>query len=246
MSDLPKPGAAVKRDRVLTNTELAAVWGAAEKAVGPFGPAIRLLALTAARRDEIASMRWSEVHGDESALPAERSKNGEPHMIAAPAAAKLIQDAPRIGDDGFVFTTTGKTPVSGWSKAKRALDAAAAELYGRPLPAWRLHDLRRTAATGMQRLGVGLQTVESHPRACLRIVLALLGSISATVSKMRSARRLRLGPVSSSASHGSGEIHAFEPPTAEPLVLGANNPDRRGQAHQYRVVACNYGRGRSY
>ena len=62
MADLPKPGAAVKRDRVLTDRELAAVWKAAEKLGWPFGPAIRLLTITAARRDEIGSLRWSEIH----------------------------------------------------------------------------------------------------------------------------------------------------------------------------------------
>jgi integrase len=60
-----------------------------------------------------------------------------------------------------VFTTNGETPVSGWSKAKSSLDDAAAKLYGRALPAWRLHDLRRTTATGMQRIGISLQVVEA-------------------------------------------------------------------------------------
>ena len=68
----------------------------------------------------------------------------------------VLTDIPRIGESEFVFTTTGKTPVSGWSKAKADIDAAA--LIS---PPWRLHDLRRTAATGMQRLGVGLQAVEA-------------------------------------------------------------------------------------
>jgi integrase len=162
MADLPRPGAAVKRDRVLADAELAAIWKAAEKTAWPFGPAIKVLVLTAARRDEIGSLRWSEVHGDEIRIPASRSKSGEPRVIPlSAAAAKLLADAPHIGADGDVFTTTGKTPISGWSKAKAALDAAAAEIAGASLKPWRLHDLRRTAATNLQRLGVGLQVVES-------------------------------------------------------------------------------------
>jgi integrase len=163
MADLPKPGAAVKRDRVLTDSEFAAVWKAAEKTPWPFGPAFRLLALTAARREEIGSLRWSsEVHDNELRIPAERSKTGEPRTIPlSVAAAKLLAEAPHIGADGYVFTTTGRTPISGWSKAKKALDTAAAEIAGAPLKPWRLHDLRRTAATNLQRLGVGLQVVES-------------------------------------------------------------------------------------
>ena len=162
MADLPKHGSAVKRDRVLTDSELAAVWKAAGKIGWPFGPAVQLLGLTAARRDEIASLRWPEIHGDEIRIPGERGKTTEPRIIPLSlAAAKLIDTLPHIGDDGFVFTTTGKTPVSGWSKAKRLLDATAAEINGRPLAPWRTHDLRRTAATGLQRIGIGLQVIEA-------------------------------------------------------------------------------------
>src|SRR5262249_50526826 len=90
----------------------------------------------------------------------ERSKTGEPRIIPlSPAAAELIKGLPRHGE--HVFTTNGTTAVSGWSKAKRALDAAAAEINDSPLPAWRFHDIRRTAATGLQRLGIGLQVIES-------------------------------------------------------------------------------------
>lgn len=226
MADLPKPGAAVKRDRVLTNTELAAVWGAAGKAGGPFGPAIRLLALTAARRDEIASMRWSEVHGDEIRIPASRSKNGETHLVPlVPAAAKLLENMPRIGEDGFVFTTTGKTPVSGWSKAKRALDVAAAELYGRPLPAWRLHDLRRTAATGMQRLGVGLQVVES-------VLGHVAGSRAGIVGvyqqhRFEAEKRAALEAWAHEIDrivHGGAGSYVITPPSAPPLGLSPSAP----------------------
>jgi integrase len=159
MADLPKPGAAVKRDRVLADSELAPVWKAAEKTRWPFGPAVQLLILTACRRDEIGSLRWQEVHGDEIRIPAERSKSGEPRIIPlSSAAAKLIAALPRVGD--HVFSANGRG-ISGWSKAKRALDAAVADLNGWPLTRWRLHDLRRTAATGLQRIGIGLQVIES-------------------------------------------------------------------------------------
>ena len=159
MADLPKPGAAVKRDRVLSDSELSSVWKAAEKTAWPFGPAVQLLMLTAARRDEIGSLRWSEIQGDEIQLPAERSKSGEPRIIPLSSVAmKVINTLPRVGD--YVFSANG-SGLSGWSKAKRSIDTAAAELNGGPLAAWRIHDLRRTVATGLQRLGIGLQVVES-------------------------------------------------------------------------------------
>jgi integrase len=159
MADLPKPGSAVKRDRTLSDAELSAVWKAAEKTAWPFGPAVQLLTLLCCRRDEIGSLRWSEIHGDEIRLPGERSKSGEPRIIPLSSLAlKVIGALPRVGD--YVFSANGGG-LGGWSKAKRAIDAAAAALNGGPLAPWRLHDLRRSTATGLQRLGVGLQTIES-------------------------------------------------------------------------------------
>ena len=81
MADLPKPGSAVKRDRVLTDAELASVWKAAEKIGWPFGPAVQLLVLTAARREEIGALSWDEIHGNEIRIPGERSKSGEARII---------------------------------------------------------------------------------------------------------------------------------------------------------------------
>jgi integrase len=158
MADLPKPGKAVKRDRVLDAAELRAVWKAAEKAAWPYGPAIQLLILTAARREEIGALRWSEVHGDEIRIPGERSKTGDPRTIPLSSTAlALMQDLPRVGE--YVFSANG-SGLGGWSKAKRAIDATAAEVNG-PLAPWRLHDLRRTAATNLQALGTVLQVVEA-------------------------------------------------------------------------------------
>ena len=159
MADLPKPGAAVKRDRTLTDAELRCVWLAAEKTPWPFGPAVQLLILIALRREEVSALSWSEIQNGEIHLPASRSKSGEPRVIPlSTQAAEIIKSLPRVGE--YVFSANG-SGISGWSKAKRALDATAAEINGAPLPAWRLHDIRRTVATGLQRLGVGLQVIES-------------------------------------------------------------------------------------
>lgn len=187
IAGVDKPGATIARDRVLTDTELVLVWNAASwdpvKKIGwPFGPAVRLLMLTGARREEIGALRWTEIRGDsfkdkqskaskaKSDIPEDdrielegaRTKNGEPRTIPlSRAAADLILSLPRIDKSEYVFTTTGKTPVSGWSKAKQLLDASAAETKGKLLPKWRLHDIRRTVATVMQRLQISLQVVEA-------------------------------------------------------------------------------------
>jgi len=174
LADADKPGKdkIVRRDRKLEDdAELAAVWHATFKigeagiegaAAGwPFGPLIRLLILTAARCSEIGALRWPEIVDNAISLSGDRTKNAEPRLIPlSPASLQLIEALPRIGDSQFVFTTTGERPVSGRSGAKRQLDRLAL-VDGKPLKPWRLHDFRRTIATRMQKLGIGLQVIEA-------------------------------------------------------------------------------------
>jgi integrase len=169
VADLPKPGAVVKRDRVLTDGELTIIWKAASQTEWPFGPLFRLLILTGGRRQEIGALRWSEIQGGAIELEGVRTKNAERHTIPlSTTAAALIASLPHIAEAEYVFTTTAKTPVSGWSRAKALMDKQAANLNNkRALPGWRVHDLRRSFATGLQRLGVSLQVIE-----------ALLGHVS--------------------------------------------------------------------
>jgi integrase len=152
---LPRASNGKSRERRLTDSELAKVL-AATNSIGTFGPVIRLLALTGARREEIAGLRWSEIDGDTIKLEGARTKNSEAHLIPLSAPAKALLDSmPRIAGSDFVFTTTGEKPISGWSQPKIKLDTASG------VTGWRIHDLRRTVATGMQKLGVTLQTVEA-------------------------------------------------------------------------------------
>jgi len=120
--------------------------------------ATRLLILTGARREEIGQLKWSEIQGDHILLSNGRTKNGEAHIIPLSAPAReLLASVPRIADSDFIFTKDGTKPIAGWSRPKVELDAASG------VADWRIHDLRRTVATGMQKLGVTLQVVE----ACL-------------------------------------------------------------------------------
>jgi integrase len=152
------PTAERSRDRVLTDNELRLVWLASDKIGWPFGPIVKLLILTAQRRDEVVGMRWAELRLDERlwTLPRERVKNNRVHEVPLSDQAIQIIKALPVITGPLVFSTTGKSPFSGFSKAKRRLDAVIAE----PLPHWQLHDLRRTVATGMARLGVVLPVVE--------------------------------------------------------------------------------------
>jgi len=157
MAHLPKPGGEAPRDRVLSDLELAQVFKNVIKLhPAPSGPMFQMLILTGARRAEIAALRWSEIKDDTVILPRERIKSGEARTIPlAPAALAILKDLPRIGPGDFVFTTNGRNPFIDFSGSKRRLDAIT------KIPPWRIHDLRRTVATGLQRLGINLQVIEA-------------------------------------------------------------------------------------
>jgi integrase len=153
-----KPPAVEKaRDRVLSDNELKAVWKAAAEIERPFGPIVQLLILTGQRRTEVGGMTWDELDLDKKlwTLPRGRVKNDTGHEVPLSALAlEIVSKVHRVKGCQFLFSTTGETPVSGYSKAKGALD----EKTG--LTDWRLHDLRRTTASGMARLGIALPVIE--------------------------------------------------------------------------------------
>lgn len=148
--------AQVARDRVLLEAELAAVWRACGD--DDFGRIMKLLILTGQRRDEVAGIAWGELDlaGALWTLPAPRSKNWRAHDVPLSAVALgILADAPRMADRELVFGT-GAGPFSGFGHAKIRLDKRT----GIAVP-WRIHDLRRTAATGMANLGVLPHVVEA-------------------------------------------------------------------------------------
>ncbi|MBL6934275.1 MAG: integrase arm-type DNA-binding domain-containing protein [Alphaproteobacteria bacterium] len=137
------------RHRVLTDDELVDIINAARQIGGIYGGIVQLLVYTAQRRAEVSELRWEELDLDQSlwTLPGERTKNGKPHFIhLSEQAMEVLKDIPKVGE--FVFTTNGRTPFSGFSKAKRQLDELST------VSDWRLHDIRRTATTGIAHLGI--------------------------------------------------------------------------------------------
>jgi integrase len=126
-----------------------------------------LLVLTGQRRSEVAGMKWDELDRTAATwtIPAARAKNGKVHIVPLPETALQLLDE-RAGGQGWpsvghVLTTTGRTPVSGISKAKAALDDLVVTGSALPMAPWRLHDIRRTVATGLQRLGVRFEVTEA-------------------------------------------------------------------------------------
>jgi integrase len=141
------------RDRVLSDTAIKAVWNACGD--DDYARVLRLLLLTGARAEEISCLRWGEVTDGAINLPSERTKNRRPHSIPLSKPAKsIIADLDR-GKRVHVFGRDD-TGFYGWAKCKQRLD----EKLGTTVTPWRVHDLRRTAASGMQRLGIRVEVIE--------------------------------------------------------------------------------------
>lgn len=160
----------LSRDRTLSDDEIRDVW-AALPAVNPvYARIVETLLRTAQRLNEVARLNWDEVEpqGEAWTVPADRYKSKVAHTVPIlPEVAALLGDRPEpvTSRNRYVFSTTGgAAPFSGFSKAKIALDAAIASARKtakqKPMPAWRLHDLRRTARSLMARAGVHADVAE--------------------------------------------------------------------------------------
>jgi integrase len=179
------------RDRALTDDEIRWFWQACDEIGWPFGAVFKLLLLTAQRRDEVGGMKWTEIDVDKRTwtLPRHRVKSDRGHEVhLSDAAIEVLRSLPRIVSAGnerdLVFTATGTTAVSGFGNAKRRFDLIMAEARRHSLglsehtkiPDWRLHDLRRTAATGMARLNIAPHVVDkvlNHSGGTIRGVAAV-------------------------------------------------------------------------
>lgn len=196
LGGLKAPTAETARDRALSDDEIRLFWAGCDKLGWPFGPMFKLLLLTAQRRDEIGRMEWSEIAPGKGlwTIPREKAKNDRTHEVhLSELAIEIVHELPRMSrlkaDAGasepspYAFTTNGERPVSGFSKAKARLDGhmllllragfeqSGADPENAKLEGWILHDLRRTAATGMARLNIAPHVVD-------RILNHVSGTIS--------------------------------------------------------------------
>ena len=152
-----RPGQAISRDRVLSDAEIRLFWTATDQIGEPFGVLLKLLLLTGCRREEVAGMRWSELSEDDTTwtIPSSRTKNWRELVVPFPPLARDIIAGVRRVEGDLIFSTNGRTSVSGFSRVKQRLD----DLMG--AAPWRLHDLRRTCATGMASIGIQPHVVEA-------------------------------------------------------------------------------------
>jgi integrase len=156
------------RDRVLSDGELAAIWKACQP--NDYGDIVRLLILTGQRRDEVGAMQRDELELAGKApkwlIPGNRTKNGRPHEVplSDPAVAILKTATTRPGREDREAVFGDKIDGSGfrgYSKGKAKLDKRIAEQTKKKVAPWRIHDLRRTAATRMADIGIQPHIIEA-------------------------------------------------------------------------------------
>jgi integrase len=143
------------RERILSDTELRAVWAAATEMDGSFGSFVKFLLLTAARRNEAARMIWPEVNGTDWILPPSRNKTKQELVRPLSRAAQsVLASLPRFASSPHVFSITGRTALRNFGKPKARLDQVSG------VTGWTLHDLRRTSRSLLSRAGVNADIAE--------------------------------------------------------------------------------------
>lgn len=223
----------VARDRWLTDDEIKSFWRGCEAEGYPFEQFGKLLLLTGQRLREISDMRWSELDLEKGTLTLKgsRTKNGTLHVLPLPPQAVAILSAiPRFLDSEYVFTTTGRTPISGYGRFKQRLEV----FVGLDAEDWRFHDLRRTAATNMAIMGVQphiIEAVLNHKTGIVSGVAAVYNRYAYVDEKREALERWGRhveGLVDQSLTVGT--LHAQEPspnrekkmPTPSRLALPEN------------------------
>jgi integrase len=213
LSDTPckgmkRPAPVKSRDRVLTDQELGAVWLATKKMGYPFGPYVRLLILTGQRRNEVAKLRWDELDFDENIWTQQDNKSKRTHVVPlVPEAVSILKSLPRLSDE-LVFPARGSSrPISGFSKWKHKLD----QLSG--VNNWTLHDLRRTSATNLAKLGIEPHVTEfvlNHSSQLLKGVASVYNR-HAYIDEKRKALELWSGYISTTVRETAGsQVDEFD------------------------------------
>lgn len=202
---IKKPHSERSRDRVLTMPEIARVWTAAGLLGYPTEHWLRVLLLTGQRRSEVAEMRWRDVDLDAATwtLAAGDTKSDRAHMVPlSPAAVQILQAMPRLGD--YCFTTTGDAPIGSFAQVKVRLDRWMAS-RGEAIEPWLFHDLRRSAATHMVRLGISETIVGRVLNHAAKGVTAQVYALHSYTPEKRHALEAWAAEVERAVNGGGGE-----------------------------------------
>lgn len=202
------PSQETSRDRVLSDSEIVALWNATD--ADRAGPILRMLLLTGQRRDEVRNMRWTELNEAERlwTLPPARTKNKTRHDVPLSRQAwSIIESMPPIAGNDFVFATADR---GGLARAKTRIDKLMPGVEH-----WTLHDLRRTCATGLQKLGVRLEVNE-----------AIMNHISGTRSGIAGIYQRHTGATKSASIYSAGLITSTRWSPASPAPSSSFGPKR--------------------
>jgi integrase len=217
-SRVPHPCVEIVRDRVLSDQELALVWHSAEAVPDPWRAHLRLCILTGQRRGEVGSMRWDAINLEKAewTLSARQTKSRRAHIVPlSPPALSLLTKLPKrfsvTGEEcPWVFTTDGATPIGGYSQIKRRLDVWLAGRVERVEP-WRVHDIRRTVATGLAEL-------EVHPHVISAVLNHAPQGVTAQVYNRYSYAKEKREVLELWAKHALELAERYQPaPTEEEL-----------------------------
>lgn len=164
--DAGRPAKPKARDRVLTEYEMATLWRVVDAQAEPWRSAVKLLILTGQRKSEVFEARRAEfdLKAGLWTIPAERAKNGAAHIVPLSEAAKNVLEAiEEVQGSRLLFPADGnpENPASGISKAVERIRAGVRAELGEDIGGWSLHDIRRTVATSLQRLGIRFEVTEA-------------------------------------------------------------------------------------
>jgi integrase len=213
------------------------------------------LLLTAQRRDEVGGLEWSELNLDKRlwTIPREKAKNDRAHEVhLSDLAVEIVEELPSVSRPGpggkgsepspYLFTTNGERPVSRFSKAKKRLDEHMVQLLGAEvkqtgmdpeteIEGWILHDLRRTAATGMARLNIAPHVVDrilNHVSGTIRGVAAVYNR-HAYLEERKAALEAWAGYVEDLVRPGSTNV--------VPLVAARQAVNERSDGHGHAFLS---------
>jgi integrase len=201
-----------RRKRTLNVEEIKLVWAAAGK-LGTYGALVRLLLLTAQRREKVSTMRWDDLDGDIWTIPSEdREKGNAGQLKLPPLAMAILKKVPKIDECSYVFAGRyGDRPMNSFSQGAEDIR----KLLPATMPRWTLHDLRRTARTLMTDLRIDDRIAEQVLGHTIEGVEGVYNLSLYAEQKAEALARL------------AGHIQQLVEPTVGNVVaLGARKPPR--------------------